>query len=262
MQVYGLCGFIGSGKDAACQALVDHTGATKFSFAGILKDVVASIFSWDRAMLDGITPESRAWREQVDTYWTNSLGFEVTPRKLLQHIGTEVFRTFHKDLWIKAVERRLQLSNAKVAVFTDCRFGNEMEFIQGIGGSILWVYRPNTTPLPKELQLQVDTYDRLTKRAAYELKSGGLHASETSFLTEGADRINMVVVNSGTLNDLTSCVTHAHDVNTSKQTIVPVNTPKMTAYVDQFLGNFRWQWRNEADALQSVLLTCLNINIP
>jgi hypothetical protein len=252
--VYGLCGFIGSGKDAACQALCDHSNATKFSFAGILKDVVSTVFSWDRDMLDGITPESRKWREQVDSHWTRALGFDVTPRQVLQRMGTEVFRSYHKDIWIKAVERRLQLSSAPVAVFTDARFGNEMEFIKQQNGCILWVYRPASGKLPQHLQTQVDSKDLLSLTAAAELSQLGLHASETSFLTEGANQINIVLINDGTLDDMNECVKHAHDVVTCDQSIVPIHSPNTTVYLDKHLGTFRWQWRDEDGGLRNFLL--------
>ena len=81
----------------------------------------------------------------------------------------------------------------------------------------------------------------------------GLHASETSFLTEGANRINIVLVNNGTLEDLTSAVQHAHDVNISEQAAIPVAAPKTTVYVDKFMDNYRWTWRHSGGNLQSIL---------
>ena len=54
----GLVGLIGSGKDTVAERLVSHHGFVRDSFAQSLKDATASIFGWDREMLEGNT-ESR-----------------------------------------------------------------------------------------------------------------------------------------------------------------------------------------------------------
>ena len=76
--IIGICGLIGSGKGTVADILVDQ-GFKKVSFADKLKDGVAEIFGWDRAMLEGDTDESRQWREQIDNYWSNETQMEVTP---------------------------------------------------------------------------------------------------------------------------------------------------------------------------------------
>ena len=77
--IIGICGLIGSGKGTVADFLVEHQGFTKISFADKLKDGVASVFDWDREMLEGKTPESRAWREKVDPYWSTETGNPITP---------------------------------------------------------------------------------------------------------------------------------------------------------------------------------------
>ena len=77
--IVGICGLIGSGKGTVADILVEQ-GFTKVSFADKLKDGVATIFGWDRAMLEGDTNESREWREQVDEFWTKETGRTITPR--------------------------------------------------------------------------------------------------------------------------------------------------------------------------------------
>ena len=248
-QLYGFCGFIGSGKDAAATALIDYTGATKFSFAGILKDVTATLFSWDRAMLDGTTPESRSWRELPDAYWTNALGYEVTPRRILQVLGTEVFRNFNKDIWIKAAQRTLELSSSNTAIFTDARFGNEMDFIHEQQGMLVWIARPGCeTTLPEALTHAVRTRAPLLDKDAATLQISGLHASETSFLTEGAHKLDAVILNNGSLEDLTACVQHFHDVVTFKTTPVlenPIPFRATTVYLERYFdGGFKWAWND------------------
>ena len=69
--IIGICGLIGSGKGTVADVLVEQHNFTKISFADKLKDGVATVFGWDRAMLEGDTDESREWREQADKSLTN-----------------------------------------------------------------------------------------------------------------------------------------------------------------------------------------------
>ena len=64
--IIGICGLIGSGKDTIADYLVTNYNFKKLSFADKLKDSVATMFDWDRDLLDGKTDESRAWREKED----------------------------------------------------------------------------------------------------------------------------------------------------------------------------------------------------
>ena len=69
----GLVGLIGSGKDTVAERLVSHHGYVRDSFAKSLKDATASIFGWNREMVEGNTKESREWREQPDAFWSEHL---------------------------------------------------------------------------------------------------------------------------------------------------------------------------------------------
>ena len=140
--IIGICGFIGSGKDTAANYLVGWHGFRRDSFAGALKDAVAHVFGWDRELLEGSTPESRVWREQVDPWWAERLGMpNLTPRWVLQYWGTEVCRkSFHDDIWIAALENRLRQRTGHT-VISDVRFPNEIQAIKNVGGRIIWIKR-------------------------------------------------------------------------------------------------------------------------
>ena len=58
----GIVGLISSGKGTVADRLVEQHGYKKDSFAKSLKDAVASMFNWDRDMLEGDTESSRHWR--------------------------------------------------------------------------------------------------------------------------------------------------------------------------------------------------------
>jgi len=140
-KVVGICGLIGHGKDTAAGFLIEQ-GYQRISFAGVLKDTCAALFGWDRILLEGNTTESRAFREQVDTWWANRLDIpDFTPRYALQHIGTDVFRrNFHPDIWVAACERQIEMTDKNV-VISDCRFYNELNVIKRLGGKTVVVWR-------------------------------------------------------------------------------------------------------------------------
>lgn len=144
--VVGICGLIGSGKGTVGDILVDEFGYTKLSFADKLKDGVASIFDWDREMLEGATKESREWREVTDAYWTSETGFEVTPRLVLQLFGTDCMRNgFFDGVWVSLVKKTIIDNPGKKFVLPDVRFVNEMQAIKDVNGEI-WQVRRGELP--------------------------------------------------------------------------------------------------------------------
>ena len=145
-KVIGICGLIGHGKDTAAGFLISE-GFQRISFAGVLKDACANIFGWDRILLEGNTPESRVFRESVDTWWAKILDIpDFTPRLALQQVGTDALRThFHPDIWVAACERQIEMTDNNV-VISDCRFFNELEVIKRLGGSTAVVWR-NEQPM-------------------------------------------------------------------------------------------------------------------
>lgn len=143
--IVGVCGFIGSGKGTIAKRLCEKWGFVEDSFANPLKDAVANIFGWERALLQGDTLESRKWREEVDPYWEKVLespGF--TPRIALQYMGTQAGReVFGYNLWVGAFMRRI--GDRKVVV-PDVRFDNEINSIIGSGGLVIEVQRGENPP--------------------------------------------------------------------------------------------------------------------
>ena len=138
--IIGVCGLIGSGKGTVADILVDEHGFEKVSFADSLKDAVSAVFGWPRALLEGDTEESRDFREQVDTWWARKLDMPfLTPRRVLQQWGTEVCRnSFHNDIWILSLERKLGDGNY---IIPDTRFPNEIDIVQRMGGQVWRVKR-------------------------------------------------------------------------------------------------------------------------
>ena len=178
-------GFINSGKDTVSRYLQERYQFQHVSFAGTLKDAVAAVFGWDRSMLEGCTAESRAWREQVDSWWANRLNIpHLTPRWILQYWGTEVCRQgFHDDIWIASLENRLRNTDADI-VISDARFPNELATVKRLNGISLRVVR-GADPEWYDLALKANSGDRQAQYSINKL----VHSSEWSWVGYDFDQI-------------------------------------------------------------------------
>lgn len=199
--IIGITGFISSGKDTAADYLVNFHQFRRESFASTLKDSVAAVFGWDRAMLEGRTKDAREQREQVDTWWADRLGMpNLTPRWVLQYWGTEVCRQgFHDNIWIASLENKLRNSHDDV-VITDCRFPNEISAIKRAGGMVVWVRRGE---LPEWYRDACDVNAGESCKnytvALERMKQRNVHASETAWVGTKFDHI---IDNNGSIQDL------------------------------------------------------------
>ena len=152
--IIGICGLIGSGKGTVADILVENHNFEKLSFADKLKDGVASVFGWDRDMLEGDTDRSRIWREKQDEFWTNETEMSVTPRLVLQLFGTDCMRNgFFDGIWVSLTKKKV-LDNPDIKlVIPDVRFDNEAKMIKEVGGEVWWVKRG---PLPMWFRMYQD----------------------------------------------------------------------------------------------------------
>lgn len=251
--VYGLCGFAGSGKNTAASLLLKHTDGCAYSFAGPLKDGVAAMFGWPRDLLEGDTLESRTWRDQIDVYWSKAFGRSVTPRMILQEVGTEVFRQYLPNMWVTAAARQMQ-SKHTAAVFTDTRFGNEMSWINSQNGVLIWVYRPDMPNLSaataKMVQGLVDRHENLSDehlqfKIQQSCQTDAMHSSETSFLYDGPIRPHIVVKNASTADDLSLMMQHIYALHTTTgMADFPWGTK--TLYLSMLRSQYWWEWLTDS----------------
>lgn len=120
------CGEYGSGKDEA----VNHLKLQKFAFASLVKDITSVAYDLDRELLEGVTDESRKWREEPLEYWSSVLGVKTTPRDLIIKTGMTFREKVHPDFWVIGVERQIRLfhkiDNKRHCSITDARFLNEI----------------------------------------------------------------------------------------------------------------------------------------
>ena len=135
--IIGMCGLIGTGKDTVADILVNNYNFIKVSFADKLKDGVATVFSWDREMLEGTTDESRTWREQKDEFWSRETNEHITPRLVLQMFGTDCMRNgFYNGIWVSIVKQQIINNPNNNFVIPDVRFPNEAKMIKEVNGEV------------------------------------------------------------------------------------------------------------------------------
>lgn len=192
-KIIGFAGMIGSGKNTAADHLIKNYGYVGLSFAAAVKDCLAVIFHWDRAMLEGDTPESRQWREKVDEYWAKKLQIaDFSPRKAMKHIATDLFRdNFNDNIWIYSLEKKIKTIEDNI-VITDCRFSNEAAMIKSVGGTLIRIAR-GSDPV----------WYGMARSYPEKMPSlyPSVHASDYSWASIDFD---LVIDNSGSIEDLTS----------------------------------------------------------
>ncbi len=189
--IIGICGLIGSGKDSVADILVQEKNFKKISFADKLKDGVASVFGWDRLMLEGNTSDSRDWREQKDDFWSAELGKDISPRLVLQIFGTECMRQgFYDGIWVSLVKKHIIDNPKQNFVIPDVRFPNEVSMIKSIHGE---VWRMRRGPDPVWFRMYQDL----------GVKPEEVHESEWAWANSN---FNKIIDNNGTLLELRSQV--------------------------------------------------------
>lgn len=145
-KIIGISGFISSGKGTVGNILAESYGFERVSYADRLKDVVATLFDWDRDLLAGDTPESRSWREQPDEWWTNELGYKFSPRNAMQRVGTDCMRKGLDDnVWVKIVKKQILENPETDFVIPDIRFFNERDLVKQLGGEV-WRVKKGPDP--------------------------------------------------------------------------------------------------------------------
>lgn len=143
LNLIGLTGRAGSGKDEAAKALVAQ-GWKRDAFADRMRKAVLALDPWV------VDHEGYVYRvsEIVGHYgWDVAKRENGEVRRLLQRFGTEAGREIHGvDCWVDALLR--DWDGQTPLVVTDVRFDNEAEAIRELGGRIVHITRPGVEPLP------------------------------------------------------------------------------------------------------------------
>jgi len=129
IRLIGLIGKAGSGKDTFAKEL----GWESVAYADALKRFCIDYLGCTH---DDIYTQEGKMRDNPEWGMTN--------REILQRVGTEAMRCgFHKDVWVKILKRRVQklLDEGKKVVVTDCRFENECQMVEDLGGILIEITR-------------------------------------------------------------------------------------------------------------------------
>jgi len=129
----GIVGKAGAGKDSIGDHLIEKYSFQKMSFAAPLKELVRDLFAMEPAQL--YTEQ----KEDIDKR------YGMSPRWLLQYLGTDVFRNLYPNIWCDYLVRKYKTlcwlaedtraEMPRVAV-TDVRFLNEANAIREGDGQV------------------------------------------------------------------------------------------------------------------------------
>jgi len=173
MNILGLTGYKQSGKTTLAGVAVSDFGFQRIGFADELKEMVEKM--WPAFTFAHIYGDRK--EEVLEEYGKSA-------REVLQHVGTDLFRTYDPDVWVRCMRRRInaylmRMGNSyRPMVVDDVRFDNEAALIRELGGQVWEVVR--TEPKTK-------------KRGKKDT-----HASEQGLL---ASSVDMVILNAFGLDE-------------------------------------------------------------
>jgi hypothetical protein len=141
-QIIAITGKKQHGKDTVGNYLAEKYGYIRLSFADAIKDMLRVSFGFSEEQLNG------SQKENVDLFW------KITPRQVMQYVGTELFRDkmsaliphVGQNFWVlilkKKIYDRLEINPEAKFVIPDLRFQNELDFVNEMGGFTISVVRP------------------------------------------------------------------------------------------------------------------------
>lgn len=127
-----------SGKSTIASFL-NEKGYRTIKFAGILKDMIRTMLHGAGVPLEVVERMVEGDLKEQPIKFPN--GRSVTPRVLMQTLGTEWGRGINPDLWADLTISKASKAAGKV-IIDDMRFPNEFEAVKAAGGTTILVIRP------------------------------------------------------------------------------------------------------------------------
>lgn len=181
--IIAICGKRGHGKSCITKHVTENYIFKSLAFARPLKEAVRAVFGFSDDQLYGEA------KEQVDPLW------EVTPRQVLQVVGTNLFRDElpkHipqlSDIWVKACINDI-LKDKVNTIIEDCRFPSELHALRNL-----------STAYP-DLRINVRVL-RVIRPHYVSDPAFANHPSETALDDVEAYPPDVIVRNDGTVQEL------------------------------------------------------------
>ena len=174
-RLVAFAGPIGSGKTVCADYLCNFYGYSKVKFAAPLKRMLMEL---------GLTDEhlEGALKEQPCEILDGR-----TPRWAMQTLGVEWGRDhISPNLWGNVwAHRAKQLLLTQPVVTDDCRFQNEAERVQSMGGMVVRVIPPDSHSIGTAGRHSSEQYDFDVDMTIYNPGDNSLHKALDYFLTQG-----------------------------------------------------------------------------
>jgi hypothetical protein len=134
------------------QEFCKYNEAKIYSFADKLKEFCVDVLGLTKEQCYGSDDDKNSlthmkW-EDMPTWTNQSYDYGLMKaREVLQYFGTSICRKMYPNVWIDATIRQIQKDNWDFALIADCRFRNEAEAIQKVGGKVIGFTR---RPFPED----------------------------------------------------------------------------------------------------------------
>ena len=131
-KLIAVCGYKRCGKDTLCNYISSKYGHRHVKIAGRLKDITKILFGFSHEQLE------TDMKDVIDPTWG------VTPRRVMQFIGTEMFQfklqecipNIERNFWIRALLSDIASLHSQV-VISDLRFVHEYKALKEKGYTII-----------------------------------------------------------------------------------------------------------------------------
>jgi len=163
--IIAFTGYKRVGKDTCCSFISTHYNFEHIKISKKLKDVCKILFS--------MTDDDFEYnKETINETWN------ITPRKIMQFVGTEMFQykiqellpDINKQFWIKSFENEYLKNNDRNYVISDLRFLHEYEILKKYGVIVIKIENER---VPIDSNVHISDKEYLQIPYDYVIKNDG-----------------------------------------------------------------------------------------
>lgn len=165
MYKIAISGKANSGKDTVAKMFSDikitpdvgfNTAKIKVALADPIKDIIRIMFP--RTKRSTLYGPSKNRSEKIPGAFLNNE--QLTYRKLLQNLGTEVGRGYKESIWLDVLDYKAEKAEKKwtsLFIVTDVRFRNEFDHLKNKGFTMIRVVRDSQLSLNHSSEIEQET---------------------------------------------------------------------------------------------------------